>query len=117
MRKSLPRNTGLLILLMISAIELSYSQSNDSIGHENNESDTVENNKNNFLSDILNSENKFLADSSKQLPKIRIGGALRLNYSYKNYDQENMDRFGDFGFELFRINADIDYKDIFFSVE
>ena len=117
MRKSLHRNTGLLILLMISTIELNYSQNNDSIGHGKNESDVVENKNTNFLSDILNSENKFLSDSSKQLPKIRIGGALRLNYAYKNYDQENMDRFGDFGFELFRINADIDYKDIFLSVE
>lgn len=102
---------------MISAIELNYSQNNDSFESGKNKSNAVENNKSNFLSDILNSENKSLADSSKQLPKIRIGGALRLNYSYRNYDQENMDRFGDFGFELFRLNADIDYKDIFFSVE
>ena len=117
MKKSLHRNTGLLILLLVSVIDLTYCQNNQAFNQERSPSDTVENEKNNFLSDILNSSKKAKADSLKILPKINIGGALRLNYSYKNYDQENMDRIGDFGFELFRLNADIDYKDIFLSVE
>jgi len=117
MRKSSHRNTGLLILLLVSVIGLTYSQNNQTFDQERNPPDHVENEKTNFLSDILNSEKKNNVDSLKTLPKIKIGGALRLNYSYKNYDQDNMDRMGDFGFELFRLNADIDYKDIFLSVE
>ena len=74
--------------------------------------------KRNFLDDILNSDKNVGRDSLKQLPKINIGGALpRLNYSYRNYDEQNMEQLGDFEFELFRLNADIDYKDIFLSVE
>lgn len=117
MRKSLHRNAGLFILLLVSVIDLSYSQNNQSFDQKRSPSDKVENEKNNFLNDILNSSDKAKVDSLKILPKIKIGGALRLNYSYKNYDQDNMDRMGDFGFELFRLNADIDYKDIFLSVE
>jgi hypothetical protein len=96
---------------------LTCCQNNQTFDQEKIPSDSVENEKQNFLSDILNSSEKAKVDSLKILPKIKIGGALRLNYSYKNYDQENMDRLGDFGFELFRINVDIDYKDIFLSVE
>ena len=117
MKKSLHRNTGLLILLLVSVIDLTYCQNNQAFDQGRSPSESVENEKENFLSDILNSSEKAKVDSIKILPRIKIGGALRLNYSYKNYDQENMDRIGDFGFELFRLNADIDYKDIFLSVE
>ena len=117
MRKSLHRNTGLFLLLLVSVIDLTYSQNNQSFDQERSPSDQVGNEKTNFLSDILNSSKKNNADSLRTLPRIKLGGALRLNYSYRNYDQENMDRLGDFGFELFRLNADIDYKDIFLSVE
>lgn len=36
---------------------------------------------------------------------IRLGGALRLNYAWRDFDDENKDRLGDFELELFRINA------------
>lgn len=117
MGKSLHTNTGLFFLLLVFVIDLTYSQNNQSFDQDRNPSDQVDHEKTNFLSDILNSSKKNKVDSLKTLPKIKLGGALRLNYSYKNYDQENMDRLGDFGFELFRLNADIDYKDIFLSVE
>ncbi|MGI9530316.1 hypothetical protein [Lutimonas sp.] len=110
------RNTGIFLLLLVSVIDLNYGQNIEKPA-EQKASDSTKKVRSNFLSDILNSEERAKTDSIHPLPKIRIGGALRLNYSYKNYDQENMDRLGDFGFELFRLNADIDYKDIFFSVE
>jgi len=116
MRKSLHRNTGLFMLLLVSVIEMNYGQNNQDF-NQDSASNNVDNGKSNFLSDILNADERLKNDSLKPLPKIKIGGALRLNYSYKDYDQENMDRLGDFGFELFRLNADIDYKDIFLSVE
>ncbi len=117
MRKSLHRNTGLFILLIVSVIEMNYGQNSESFDKDIRSSNTADKKNTNFLNDILNSNKNNKRDSLKPLPKIKIGGALRLNYSYKNYDQESMDRLGDFGFELFRLNADIDYKDIFLSVE
>jgi len=116
MRISLKKNSGLFLLLIILVVGENYAQ-NEPDNPVNNPLDSIENTKRSFLSDILNSNTKNKHDSLRQLPKIRIGGALRLNYSWKNYDQQNMDRLGDFGFELFRLNADIDYKDIFMSVE
>ena len=113
---SLKKNSGLFLLLIILVVGDNYAQ-NEPDNPVNNPLDSIENTKRSFLSDILNSNTKNKHDSLRQLPKIRIGGALRLNYSWKNYDQQNMDRLGDFGFELFRLNADIDYKDIFMSVE
>lgn len=37
---------------------------------------------------------------------IQFGGAVRLNYAWRDYDEDNKDRVGDFELELFRINAD-----------
>jgi len=116
MRISLKKNSGLFMLLIILVIGENYAQ-NEPDNPVKNPLDSIENKKSSFLNDILNSNKNSNNDSLKQLPKIKIGGALRLNYSWKNYDQQNMDRLGDFGFELFRLNADIDYKDIFMSVE
>ena len=36
---------------------------------------------------------------------IDFGGAVRLNYAWRDYDDTNKDRAGDFELELFRINA------------
>jgi hypothetical protein len=36
---------------------------------------------------------------------INFGGAVRLNYAWRDYDDQNKDRLGDFELELFRINA------------
>jgi len=116
MRIALRKNSGLIMLLIILVIADNHAQ-NEPDNPVKNPLDSIENEKRNFLSDILNADKYASQDGIQRLPKIKIGGALRLNYSYKNYDQENMDRLGDFGFELFRLNADIDYKDIFLSVE
>ena len=61
-------------------------------------------------------ELKFLSGLDT-IPKVKIGGAIRLNYALQDYNDQGKDRVGDFGFEVFRINADIDYGDIFLSVE
>jgi hypothetical protein len=116
MRISLKKNSGLFMVLIILVIGENHAQ-NEPDNPVKNPLDSIENEKRSFLNDILNANKNSNRDSLRQLPKIKIGGALRLNYSWKNYDQQNMDRLGDFGFELFRLNADIDYKDIFFSVE
>lgn len=109
---SLGKSVFLYLLVMGLAMGKNYAQ-NQSAPQSENSIDKEEKEKKNFLDDILNSER----DSLKSIPKISIGGALRVNYSLRNYDQDNMDRLGDFEFELFRLDADIDYKDIFFAAE
>ncbi len=36
---------------------------------------------------------------------IKIGGAVRVNYSYKEYDEQSEDTLGNLEFELFRLNV------------
>lgn len=37
---------------------------------------------------------------------IHVGGALRVNYGYKDWDDRQDETFGDFAFDLFRLNLD-----------
>ena len=36
---------------------------------------------------------------------VEFGGAVRLNYAWRDYDDQNKDRLGDFELELFRVNV------------
>jgi hypothetical protein len=49
--------------------------------------------------------------------QLTLGGAIRLNYSWKTYDSELKKRGGDFGFELFRLEADGECGNVYFSVQ
>ena len=42
--------------------------------------------------------------------KLKLGGALRYNYNYSTWKPSQRRRGGDLGFEVFRINADVEYK-------
>ena len=64
----------------------------------------------------------FESDSAKlgknKVPaKLTIGGAIRLNYAWQTYNQEVKERGGDFGFEVFIINFDGVYGDLYFSIQ
>lgn len=48
---------------------------------------------------------------------IRFGGAVRLNYAWRDYDEVNKERVGDFELELFRLNADGEVGDVRLSAE
>ncbi len=50
-------------------------------------------------------------------PDIDIGGAVRLNYGYLNYDDQNQDRLGDFELELFRVNFRGEIGDVILDAE
>ncbi|MHC4176562.1 MAG: porin [Planctomycetota bacterium] len=50
-------------------------------------------------------------------PSLSIGGALRLNYGWRDYSEQDKDKVGDFGFELFRLDVDGDYDDLGLSVQ
>ncbi|WOT07056.1 carbohydrate porin [Shewanella youngdeokensis] len=54
---------------------------------------------------------------AKEDSSLKIGGAVRFQYSYENYDDDNSDRGGDADFDLFRIDIDGHYKDVVFSAQ
>ncbi|MDO3378230.1 OprO/OprP family phosphate-selective porin [Geoalkalibacter halelectricus] len=48
---------------------------------------------------------------------IRIGGAVRVQYSYTDWDAGSRERGGDFNFDTFRLNLDGEIKDMILSAE
>ena len=75
-----------------------------------------------FESNIYSQVNIVDEDSLKigenYLPaKFSIGGAIRLNYVWQSYNQQRKNIGGDFGFELFRLDADGECGDFYFSVQ
>ena len=49
--------------------------------------------------------------------KYHVGGAIRFNAFYKSWDETNKDKSGDFAFDTFRFNADVEYKWLDMSLE
>ncbi|WP_220100721.1 hypothetical protein [Chitinophaga oryzae] len=50
-------------------------------------------------------------------PTFHIGGALRFNYNLSSWKKEQMKRGGDFGFDMFRVNADASWKKLSLHAE
>ena len=50
-------------------------------------------------------------------PELKLGGALRFNYNLSSWKEGQKKRGGDFGYDMFRINAKGAYKGIFFDAE
>lgn len=50
-------------------------------------------------------------------PEVEIGGALRFNYNLSSWKTEQKNRGGDFGYDMFRINAVTSYKGIYLNAE
>ncbi len=48
---------------------------------------------------------------------INFGGAVRLNYGWRDYDDQNKDRLGDFELELFRVNVSGSVGDVLLDAE
>jgi hypothetical protein len=48
---------------------------------------------------------------------VELGGAVRLNYAWRDYDDQNKDRLGDFELELFRVNVRGTVSDIMLNAE
>ncbi len=80
----------------------------------------------------IESLEKDLADTKKEISNIQkekapvpekkkagihIGGALRVNYSYLDWDEGDHDRGGDFTFDTFRLNLDGELGKILLSAE
>lgn len=54
---------------------------------------------------------------AQEKPEIKVGGALRFNYNLSTWKKEQVKRGGDFGYDLFRINAVGKYKGISLNAE
>ena len=54
--------------------------------------------------------NKKTTSSLK--PKIKIGGAVRFQYSYEDYNEANKNRGGDFDFATFRLDVNGSIGDV-----
>ncbi len=50
-------------------------------------------------------------------PSLELGGALRFNYNYSTWKPAQKKRGGDFGYDLFRINAKAAYKKVTLNSE
>ncbi|RRO13354.1 hypothetical protein [Flavobacteriaceae bacterium 14752] len=50
-------------------------------------------------------------------PIVDLGGALRYNYNLSSWKGDQKDRGGDFGYDVFRINTDVEYKGIRLQAE
>jgi len=49
---------------------------------------------------------------AKSTDGIKVGGAIRTNYNYTSYDEDNKDRYGDFDFDIFRLNLSGEIGDV-----
>jgi hypothetical protein len=65
------------------------------------------------VSDTTNTE----ADTVDDNTYLIIGGAVRINYFWQDYNEQRKDRNGDFGFELFRIDVNGKYDQLFLSIQ
>ncbi len=64
-------------------------------------------------------EERNEADDAAEKPAdgITIGGAVRFQYSYEDYDKDNSDRGGDFDFDTFRLDLNGTIGDVNLSVQ
>jgi len=63
---------------------------------------------------LAESESLALAKQTEEPKKspIRIGGAMRANHAYGDYDGRRGENIGDSDFELLRLNVDLDYNGV-----
>ncbi|MDT0678084.1 hypothetical protein [Autumnicola musiva] len=54
---------------------------------------------------------------AQEKPKVDFGGALRFNYNLSSWKPEQKRRGGDFGYDMFRVNAVATYQDIYVNAE
>lgn len=55
--------------------------------------------------------------NAQDKPVINLGGALRFNYNYSDWNQESKNTAGQFGYDVFRLNANGGYKNLIFDAE
>lgn len=58
-----------------------------------------------------------LSTFAQDKPEVNLGGALRFNYNYSDWIKESKNTAGQFGFDVFRLNANGGYKNMIFDAE
>lgn len=66
-----------------------------------------------LIASIVLSGNVFAQDK----PEVKVSGALRFNYNLSSWKEGQIDRGGDFGYDMFRINAKAAYKGVKLNAE
>lgn len=66
---------------------------------------------------LLCSSFLFSPLQAQESPEVDIGGALRFNYNLSSWKPEQKKRGGDFGYDMFRINAVAAYQGIYVNAE
>lgn len=56
-------------------------------------------------------------DDDSEKPQLHVGGALRFNYNLSSWKDGQQKRGGDFGYDVFRINAKGSYKGVKINAE
>jgi len=59
----------------------------------------------------------LLPASAQDTLQLKLGGALRFNYNLSSWKDAQKKRGGDFGYDMFRVNAKAAYKGIFLNAE
>ena len=60
---------------------------------------------------------QYPEEKAEDKPYLKLGGALRFNYNLSTWKDDQLERGGDFGFDIFRINAEAAYKGIKLNAE
>jgi hypothetical protein len=60
---------------------------------------------------------QYPEEKQEEKPTLKIGGALRFNYNLSTWKEDQLERGGDFGFDMFRINVDAAYRGIKLNAE
>ena len=59
----------------------------------------------------------FISLFAQDIPEVSIGGALRFNYNLSSWKEGQKKRGGDFGYDVFRVNAKAKYKGVKMNAE
>ncbi|MCC9135788.1 hypothetical protein ACFSKU_17340 [Pontibacter silvestris] len=60
---------------------------------------------------------QYPEDKLDEKPTLKLGGAVRFNYNLSTWKKDQLERGGDFGYDLFRINVESEYKGIKLNAE
>ncbi|MEH8019329.1 porin [Rheinheimera muenzenbergensis] len=66
---------------------------------------------------MLAQQQATAADDEAETDGIKLGGAIRTNYSHTSYSDGNKNRGGDFAFDIFRLNLNGSIGDVLLNAE
>ena len=70
-----------------------------------------------LLATLLQTTASYANDTVTKAPTLDIGGAVRLNYGIKDYDEQSKKRNGEFDLELLALDVDATYEDWYLDAQ